>query len=81
MHRGIIRKGAADFREWVIEREIVSDNLRGRAGKEKPASTLLHVNAGRADRPRIAVAAFFPMKDLAGIERAREIEIRRRDFH
>lgn len=64
----------------MIEREIIPEHFRGRAGEEEPISPLLHVNAVRANRSRIAVPAFFPMKDLSGIERAREIEIGRRDF-
>jgi hypothetical protein len=40
---------------------------------------LLHINALRADRPSVAVATFFPMEDLAGIECPREIEIGCRD--
>ena len=64
------------FAERMIEREIVPDHFRGRAGEEETISPLLDVNAVRADRSHITVAALFPMEDLAGIERAREIEIR-----
>ena len=64
----------------MIEREIGSDNFRSRAGEAETLSPILHVNAVRANRSRIAVAALFPMEDLAGIECAREIEIRRRRF-
>jgi hypothetical protein len=59
---------------------MVSDNLRSRAGEDEPISPLLHVNAVRTDRARITVAASFPMEDLAGVQRARKIEVRRRDF-
>lgn len=64
----------------MIQRKIVRYHLGRRAAKPEPFLPLLHVHAVRADRSRIAVSAFFPMEDLSGIERARQIEIGRYDF-
>ena len=64
----------------MIQREIISDNLSGRAGEEETISLLLHINAVRADRSRVTGTTSFPMKDLTGIQRAHQIEIRRRNL-
>jgi hypothetical protein len=40
-------------------------------------STLLDVNRTLADGPHKSLAHFFPVENLAGIERLREIESRR----
>jgi hypothetical protein len=79
-HRRIGREGMANLGERMIERKIVRYHLGRHAAKPKPLSSLLSVNAVRANRSRITVSAFFPMEDLSGIERARQIEIGRRDF-
>ena len=79
-HRGIGRERTANLCERMIERKIVRYHLRCHTIKQKPLLPLFHVNAARANRSRIATPAFFPMEDLSGIERARKIELGRRDF-
>jgi hypothetical protein len=64
----------------MIESEIVPDQFLRSACKLQHFARLFYIDWLRADRSDEPAVNLFPMKDLAGIERAREIEIGRRDF-
>ena len=64
----------------MIEREIIADEFDATAAHLQRTATLLHLERFIADRSEKAVVDLVPMKDLAGIERHRQIEIRQRQF-
>jgi hypothetical protein len=59
----------------MIEREISGERLRGHTGEEEAFATLLHEHRPGANRSHVPRAEIFPMEHLAGIERAREVEV------
>ncbi len=64
----------------MIEREVVADQCRRSARDEKLIVSLLHIHRPLVDHSHETRTERFPMKNLAGIERLREIEIRRLDL-
>jgi hypothetical protein len=86
LHQRIVWKRSADFREPMIQREIMRGNSRERSppvyGRRRPATAdfqkipvLLHINWSIANRAAKSIADSFPMKYLARIEGHRQIEI------
>jgi hypothetical protein len=59
----------------MIEGKIFRERLRCHAGEEELFASLLYVNGFGPNCSHMTGAAGFPMKDLAGIERAREVEL------
>ena len=58
----------------MIESKIATHLLHARADNEQLIAALLHAGRFIANRPRESGIAFFPVKDLSGIERFREID-------
>ena len=79
-HGRIGRKRTSDFREWVIEREVMGDDFCAYPAEEDSVAALLYVDALPTDRAGKTIAAGFPMEDLPRVECPGEIELRGRDF-
>ena len=61
----------------MIQCKIMRQQFRGSAFKSKRLFSLLHVDRHLTNRPHKTTAFAAPVKGLAGIQRHREVEIRR----
>ena len=75
-HRRVSGKRTQDFRERMIEGEITGDGFCAGPVAKETATPLLHVDTLCSDCAGKTRAAGLPMKDLSGLKRPREIEIR-----
>jgi hypothetical protein len=77
IHGRIIRERTADFREPMIERKVMTSHFRVTAVHAQDFAALFRVDWLVADCPYKSITGLPPMKNLAGAERDRQIEIRR----
>ena len=75
IHRCILRKGRANLIERMIEREIIRYGFRRHAGEVQHVAILLDVNRCPTNGSDKSAALSLPVKNLAGIQRHREIKI------
>ena len=64
----------------MIEREIIADQVRAPVRCPQRIAALLRIYWPISNRAAKSVLDLFPVKHLAGIERHREIKIRRGNF-
>ena len=64
----------------MIEREIIANKFDVLVWRKKTLASLLQINRPIADHAAKPAIDLLPMKDLAGVERLREIEIGRGNF-
>src|SRR6202035_2384240 len=80
LHQRIVWKRSADFREPMIQREIIADQVRASFCYPQRIAALFRIYWPISNRAVKSVVDRFPMKHLAGIERHCEIEIGRGNF-
>jgi hypothetical protein len=64
----------------MVKREIMTDQFLWAATYAQDFSPLLNIDRTLANRSDESTINLFPVKDLAGVEGHREIEVRRGDF-
>ena len=65
----------------MIEREVARHRFRRRAAEVERLAALLDINRPLLDRAEETFARRLPMKRLPRVEREREIEVGRGNFH
>ena len=77
IHGGVVGECGADFRERVIEGEVVADECFSAARDEELIAALFDVAGKVADHPDVSEAMRPPVEDLTAFQAMSKVERRR----